>query len=97
MKKIFALILVLALSLTCVAAFAEDKPTLTMATNAAFPPYEYLRRRSTARTRSSASTPRSAAAICENLGYELEIVDIDFNAIIPARHQRQGRLSAWPA
>ena len=39
MKKILALALTLALTLTAAAACAE---TLTMATNASFPPYEYV-------------------------------------------------------
>ena len=38
MKKIAALLLALAMMMTCVAALAD---TLVMATNASFPPYEY--------------------------------------------------------
>ena len=42
MKKIMALALTLALTLTVAAACAEATETLTMATNASFPPYEYV-------------------------------------------------------
>ena len=42
MKKILAVALTLALTLTAFAACAESKETLTMATNASFPPYEYV-------------------------------------------------------
>ena len=83
MKKIFALILVLALSLTCVAAFAEDKPTLTMATNAAFPPYEY-HEMIDGEDKIVGIDAEIFYAICDYLGYEGVIDDIDFNAIIPA-------------
>ena len=83
MKKIFALILVLVLSLTCVAAFAEDKPTLTMATNAAFPPYEY-HEMIDGEDKIVGIDAEIFYAICDYLGYEGVIDDIDFNAIIPA-------------
>ena len=42
MKKILAVALTLALTLTAFAACAESKETPTMATNASFPPYEYV-------------------------------------------------------
>ena len=83
MKKIFALILVLALSLTCVAAFAEEKPTLTMATNANFPPYEY-HEVVDGEDQILGIDAEIFQAICDYLGYEGVIDDIDFNAIIPA-------------
>ena len=77
MKKIVALILVCLMVLSG-AAVAE---TLKMATNAAFPPYEYYDDETGEIVGIDAEV---AAAICEKLGYELEIVDMDFSAIVPA-------------
>jgi len=77
MKKIIALVLVCLLALSG-AAFAE---TLKMGTNAAFPPYEYYDDESGEIVGIDAEV---AAAICAKLGYELEIVDMDFDALIPA-------------
>ena len=77
MKKILAIALICLLTFTG-AAFAE---TLKMGTNAAFPPYEYYDDESGDIVGIDAEV---AAAICEKLGYELEIVDMDFDALIPA-------------
>ena len=77
MKKILAIALICLLTFTG-AAFAE---TLKMGTNAAFPPYEYYDDESGEIVGIDAEV---AAAICEKLGYELEIVDMDFDALIPA-------------
>ena len=77
MKKILAIALICMLSLTGM-AMAE---TLKMATNAAFPPYEFYDDETGEIVGIDAEV---AAAICEKLGYELEIVDMDFDAIIPA-------------
>ena len=77
MKKIVAMILVCMMILSG-AAMAE---TLKMGTNAAFPPYEYYDDETGEIVGIDAEV---AAAICEKLGYELEIVDMDFSAIIPA-------------
>ena len=77
MKKILAIALICMLSLTGM-AMAE---TLKMGTNATFPPYEFYDDESGEIVGIDAEV---AAAICEKLGYELEIVDMDFDAIIPA-------------
>lgn len=77
MKKILALVLICMLSLTGM-AMAE---TLKMGTNASFPPYEYYDDETGAIVGIDAEV---AAAICEKLGCELEIVDMAFDAIIPA-------------
>ena len=77
MKKILALVLICMLSLTGM-AMAE---TLKMGTNASFPPYEFYDDETGKIVGIDAEV---AAAICEKLGYELEIVDMDFDAIIPA-------------
>ena len=77
MKKILAIALICMLSLTGM-AMAE---TLKMGTNATFPPYEFYDDETGEVVGIDAEV---AAAICEKLGYELEIVDMDFDAIIPA-------------
>ena len=77
MKKILALILICMFALTGLAT-AE---TLKMGTNAAFPPYEYYDDETGEIVGIDAEV---AAAICEKLGYDLEIVDMAFDAIINA-------------
>ena len=77
MKKILALVLVCMLVLSG-AAFAE---ALKMGTNAFFPPYEFYDDETGEIVGIDAEV---AAAICEKLGYELVIEDMDFSAIIPA-------------
>ena len=76
MKKLFAVLLALCLMIPAFAAMAE---TLTMGTNAAFPPYEYYEDGVIV-----GIDAEIAAAIAEKLGMELDIVDMDFDAIIPA-------------
>ena len=73
MKKITAIVLALSL-LMMGAAFAD---TLTMGTNAAFPPYEYYEEGVIV-----GIYAEIAAAICEKLGYDLEIIDMDFGNLI---------------
>ena len=50
---------------------------LIMATNAFFPPYEYYEG-----DKVVGIDPMLAKAICDKLGYELEILDCDFDVII---------------
>ena len=76
MKKLIAVLLTISLALGCAAALAD---TLTMGTNASFPPYEYYEDGKVV-----GIDAEIAAAIAEKLGMELEIVDMDFKAIIPA-------------
>lgn len=78
MKKILSIVLIAMLMLTA-AASAE---TLKMATNAAFPPYEYYDDETGEIVGIDAEV---ADAICKKLGYDgVEIVDMDFSAIINA-------------
>ena len=77
MKKILAIALICMLTLTGM-AMAE---TLKMGTNASFPPYEFYDDETGEIVGIDAEV---AAAICAKLGCELEIVDMDFDAIIPA-------------
>ena len=76
MKKIFAVVLSMLLVLTSVSAMAD---TLTMATNASFPPYEYYEGDQVV-----GIDAEIAYAVCEEMGYHVEILDMDFNAIINA-------------
>ena len=77
MKKIAAIALVMMFVLTGM-AMAE---TLKMGTNASFPPYEYYDDETGKIVGIDAEV---GAAIAEKLGYDFEIVDMDFDAIIPA-------------
>ena len=80
MKKIIALVVVAMLALSAFAALAENG-TLTLATNVNFPPYEFYDDETGEPTGIDIEI---AKAICEKIGYKLEVVDIDFGAIIPA-------------
>ena len=77
MKKILAMILACMFIFTGM-AMAE---TLKMGTNATFPPYEFY---DDATGEIVGIDAEVAAAIAEKLGYELEIVDMEFTAIINA-------------
>jgi len=76
MKKLFAVLLAMCLMIPAFGAMAE---TLTMGTNAAFAPYEYYEGETIV-----GIDAEIAAAIAEKLGMDLDIVDMDFDAIIPA-------------
>ncbi|MBQ4067312.1 MAG: transporter substrate-binding domain-containing protein [Clostridia bacterium] len=95
MKKIISLILAFTLLLVpvCLSACGskndadndakdenggEEKKVLTMATNAEFPPYEYYDGDTIV-----GIDAEIAALIAEKLGMELEIVDTEFDSIIP--------------
>ncbi len=78
LKKIAAVVLAFAMLLTLCACGAEkDDDKLVMATNAAFPPYEYKEN-----DKFVGIDVEIAELIAEKLGRELEIVDIEFGAII---------------
>ena len=107
MKKLFALLLTLAMVLSLAACGGNDAPAeeettddavveestegtestlptavegvLTMATNAAFPPYEYIEGGAIVGIDADI-----AAAIAEKLGLEIQIEDMEFDAIIEA-------------
>ncbi len=79
MKKFFAMLIAAMMILSAFAALAENG-TLTMCTNAQFPPYEFYGDDPDVVIGIDAEI---AAAICEKIGYTLEIKDIDFDACIP--------------
>lgn len=76
MKKLIALLAALMMLGTAAAAMAD---TLTMGTNASFPPYEFYENEKIV-----GIDAEIAAAIAEKLGMELKIEDMEFKAIIPA-------------
>lgn len=81
MKKVLALIMAMLLA---VAVFAgcgttEEAETLKMGTNAAFPPYEYKEGETFV-----GIDVEIADAIAKELGLTLEVVDMEFDSIIPA-------------
>jgi len=79
MKKILFVVMLI----TCLFAFAacgeEEAATITMATNAEFPPYEYWEN-----DQIVGIDAEIAAAIADKLGMELVIEDMDFTAILAA-------------
>ena len=82
--KVLALVLCLALTMCFFAGCTTEektskKATLKMATNAAFPPYEYKDGEAIV-----GIDAEIAAAIAKELGMELEIVDMEFDSIITA-------------
>ncbi len=86
MKKIIALLLALVLVVGLVACGASNSKlntategVLTMATNAAFPPYEYIEGGEIV-----GIDAEIAKAIADKLGLELQIDDMEFDAIIEA-------------
>ncbi len=85
MRRIVALVLALIMALALAACGGnadapkdnDEKKTLIMATNAAFPPYEYKEGDAIV-----GIDAEIAKAIADKLGMELEIKDVDFGAII---------------
>ena len=77
--KVAAIVLVFAMIATLAACGgAGEKEKLVMATNAEFPPYEYVENGNIV-----GIDAEIAALIAEKLGMELEIVDVAFDSIIP--------------
>lgn len=78
MKKILAMALVFLFAFSGM-AMAEGTKTLVMGTNAEFPPYEYYDGDAIV-----GIDAEIAQAICDKLGYTLEIQDMAFDSIIAA-------------
>ena len=81
MKKLIAILMALCMLVSAVCLFAscdkKDENTLVMATNAAFPPYEFKDG-----DKIVGIDAEIAAAIADKLGMKLEIVDVDFGAVL---------------
>lgn len=81
MKKILSLLAVTLMCLSfvgCSSSETETKQTLVMATEATFEPYEYYDGDEIV-----GIDVEIARAIAEKLGKELEVVDVEFDSIIP--------------
>ncbi len=78
MKRVVALLLIAICGLSLVACGGDDAKTLTMATNAEFPPYEYMEGGEIV-----GIDAEIAQAIAEKLGKELVIENVDFDSLIP--------------
>ena len=80
MIKRFIGLMLLALTVVCGGCGKDSgAPKLVMATNAAFPPYEYKEH-----GRIDGIDPAIVGLIAQRLGYELEIRDMEFGAVITA-------------
>lgn len=69
---------VMAVSMLASCGSKDDANVLTMATNAEFPPYEYMENGTIV-----GIDAEIAAAIAEKLGCELKIENVDFDSLIP--------------
>lgn len=79
MKKILALICACLMAFALVSCGAKEDNTLTMATNAAFPPYEYHEGGEIV-----GIDAEIGKAIADKLGMEFKIEDMEFDSIIPS-------------
>lgn len=81
MKKIISMLLCVIFCFACFApaAFAADQKTIKVATNVAFPPYEYYEDE-----KAVGIDVDIMQAICDKLGYEMELSDMEFGSIITA-------------
>ena len=81
MKKIISILLCVIFCFACFApaAFAADKKTIKVATNVAFPPYEYYEDE-----KAVGIDVDIMQAICDKRGYEMELSDMEFGSIITA-------------
>ena len=81
MKKWLSIVMTVVLMLTCMTAFVgcggKEDNTLVMATNAAFPPYEFKEG-----DKIVGIDAEIAEAIAAKLGMELVIEDVDFGAVL---------------
>ena len=79
MKKIISIIVAVAMLAVpaCLMSCGSEDNTLTMATNASFPPYEYMESGKVV-----GIDAEIAEKIAEKIGMELEIIDTEFDSII---------------
>lgn len=82
MKKMLSYVMMMCLLVSACAMLTgcgdDEKQKLTMATNAAFPPYEYIED-----GKIIGIDAEIAQAIADKLGMELEIINVEFKAIVP--------------
>ncbi len=78
--KIMAVVLVIAVLGAFASCGQKTKGTLVMGTSPAFPPYEFVGDDGSV----TGIDAEIAKAVCEKIGYDLEIKDMEFNSLIPA-------------
>jgi arginine/lysine/histidine transporter system substrate-binding protein len=83
LKSVLAWAIAIAFSLIAIASYAQPKKTLTLATSPDYPPYEY---KDTAVSGNEiiGFDIDIAKYITQELGYELKVIGMDFNGLIPA-------------
>ena len=79
MKKMISLILCVLLFAACLGTSAFAAQTIKVATNVAFPPYEYYENE-----KAVGIDVDIIQAICDKLGYTMELSDMEFGSIITA-------------
>lgn len=77
MKKLLTLLLAVTMVVVMLTACGGNTDTLTMATNAEFPPFEYIENGKVV-----GADVEIAEAIAEKLGKKLEVTNIDFDAAL---------------
>ncbi|HLO49860.1 MAG TPA: ABC transporter substrate-binding protein/permease [Kamptonema sp.] len=83
LKSMLVVAIAIAFCLVTITSYAQNKKTLTMATSPDYPPYEY---KDTAVSGNEiiGFDVDIAKYITKELGYELKIIGMDFNGLIPA-------------
>lgn len=89
MLKKFYLICLAALLVSFCGCGRKSKQKLIMVTNATFPPYEYVQN-----GKIDGIDPAIIKEIADNLGYDLEILDINFESIIAAVQSGKADIAA---
>ncbi len=87
--KYFYLLFVLLVSLFTGGCGDAEMPKLIMVTNATFPPYEYIKN-----GQIDGIDPFIVRTIADRLGYELEIQDMSFDAVIAAVQSGKADIAA---
>ena len=93
MKKTISILLCVIFCFACFApaAFAADKKTIKVATNVAFPPYEYYEDE-----KAVGIDVDIMQAICDKLGYEMELSDMEFGSRLRRHHHHRGARQERP-
>ena len=89
LKNLFAAGLFCFLALLGTGCGQEKAPKLVMVTNAAFPPFEYVEGK-----KIDGIDPAIIRLIAENLGFELEIQDMNFESLIAAVQSGKADIAA---
>ena len=87
--RYFCFLFILLVSLFAGGCGEADKPKLVMVTNATFPPYEYIKN-----GQIDGIDPFIVRTVAERLGYELEIQDMSFDAVIAAVQSGKADIAA---